>query len=620
MAGVYFILGQAEDSRLSKVAGYLRNRDEFEHHFSGQVSYVWLGFDDETKYSPAVDPATGVRVVTGGRTVWSCSDWVRGAALPFEGGVANRLILDRYLQGGTEAVSPFNGAAAILVWDPRDHSVHLWTDQLGYHPAFLYQAEEPARCVFTTFPDAVLADPGVSVTLDHVSMAEFLRAWRVTPPHTYYREIKHAGAATHWQWNLNAGKATSRTYWEPFRGSFFASFSDASHTLAAAVGEAIKERTAAVDSAVCFVSGGADSRTLLYAANDPAKITGINLFERRTREADIAEALCTRRGVRYIGHQRDNDYYPRMLMNNVRWSGAMWSAEDSHYFGVQDIVRQTNAQLVMTACTTDWVFKGYGLEKTYQKFLGRNLPLKKFLNQRVDGFLPNYPSEPPAEFAEAVRARMEKWFAGTPKTLKSDKDRLLVEDRRIRPACYTVSVSGQMMYRVFPYDTFLADSRIAECYSKIPARWKLNGEAWGQAASLVCEDAKDIVDANFGWALDAGQVQKLVRFGINWAGRRWSKMNASANQTPDDGHPPSNASWPELGWYAIHSNTLRDFWQSVPDDHRDRMRCVLGEDPWGKPLEAWLEDSARLFRILTLLSHWRNQEQVITYHSSCPNR
>ena len=58
-----------------------------------------------------------------------------------------------------------------------------------------------------------------------------------------------------------------------------------------------------------------------------------------------------------------------------------------------------------------------------------------------------------------------------------------MEDRRIRPACYTVSVSGQIMYRIYPYDTFFADSRVAECYSRIHPDWKLNREVWGRAAA-----------------------------------------------------------------------------------------------------------------------------------------
>src|SRR5262249_16730866 len=158
--------------------------------------------------------------------------------------------------------------------------------------------------------------------------------------------------------------------------------------------------------------------------------------------------------------------------------------------------------LVMTACTTDWVFKGYGLEKTYYRLMGRDLPFKRYLKTRVLGFLPNHPLPAPKDFAPVIEQRMQDWFKGCASELVTERDQLEVEDRRVRPACYMVSVSGQIMYRTYPYDTFLADSRLAECYSRIPPKWKLNGEVWGKAAAKICKKAGSIVDSNYGWPVD----------------------------------------------------------------------------------------------------------------------
>jgi len=457
--------------------------------------------------------------------------------------------------------------------------------------------------VFTTFPDAVMADPALDVRRDFVSMAEFLRAWRVTPPYTYFEGLEHAGAATYSRWDLKAGSFSRSEYWRPFESTFFPTCGAAAEALAHALRVAVKERTAITERTVLFVSGGADSRVMLYAATDPSKVWGINLYEHPTHEYMIAKALCERIGATYLGFGRDNDYYPRMQAENVRWSGAMWSVEDNHYLGVHDLVEEIGADLVMTACTTDWLFKGYGLEKTYCRLLGRNLPIKRFIARRVDGFLPNYPLPAPNEFAEVIEARMSAWYHDTPERLETDRDRLCVEDRRIRPACYTVSVSGQIMYRTYPYDTFLADSRIAECYARIPARWKLNGEVWGMAAASVCAKAKDIVDSNFGWTVDANTPSKLFAFARGWAGRRLTRQHPNSHQSDD--HPPSYASWPDLGWYAIHSERLRNFWDHTPREERALMKRLWGDDPWAYPLEYWSTRPNDLMRILTLLQHWR---------------
>jgi hypothetical protein len=605
MAGLYVTFGNPEPARLDAVARRMRSSNEAECRFQSEFSYIWLSHDSEARFAPAHDPHSGVRCVVGGRLCWSPEAWQRAEWLPYEGGVANRGILERYLTRGADSVAPYNGAATILIWDPRERVVHLWTDQFGYHPAFLYGVDPNRPTVFTSFPDAVKADPALQVRPDFVSMAEFLRAWRVTPPNTYYEKLKHVGAAIYMRWNFKTGAVLRHEYWRPFENDFFPTMEDAADALASALRAAVSERTAVAERSVFFVSGGADSRVMLYAANDPTKVWGINLYETPTHESAIAKALCERVGSNYVGFGRDNDYYPRMQAENVRWSGAMWSAEDNHYLGVHDVVEKLGGDLVMTACTTDWVFKGYGLEKTYRKFLGRNLPIKQFIDQRVDGFLPNYPLSAPAQYAGEIMERMDSWFEGTPMKLKTDRDRLLVEDRRVRPTCYTVSVSGQIMYRTYPYDSFLADSRVAECYARIPAKWKLNGEVWGLAAGKVCVKASDIVDSNFGWAVNANISAKLFAFAKGWVKRR---ISSKQNTHRSDGHPPSYASWPELGWYATHSARLQDFWNQTPNLDRDLMTRLWGEgNPWADSLEKWSTRPNDLMRILTLLQHWKLQ-------------
>lgn len=603
MAGLYVIFGEADSVRLDAVADRMRFSNETAHKYQSNLSYVWLGHDNDKQYSPAQDPETGVQCIVGGRLCWSTLEWQKAERLPYMGGTANRLILERYLRNGQKAVTPYNGAATIIIWDPRDQSVHLWVDQFGYHPAFQFGENNERPMVFTTFPDAVVADPTLDVRSDFVSMAEFLRAWRVTPPNTYYENLKHIGPATHISYNLEDKRYTKNEYWQPFENGFYQNINDAADDLATAIRSAVKERTAVAEKSAIFISGGADSRVMLYAADDPSKVWGINLYEKPTHESATARALCERAGSTYIGFGRDNDYYPRLQAENVIWSGAMWSTEDNHYLGVHDLIEEIGADLVMTACTTDWIFKGYGLEKTYHKLLGRNLPIQKLINKRVNGFLPNYPRNSPPQYADEIDERMESWLQGTPIVLNTDRDHLLVEDRRVRPTCYTVSVSGQIMYRTYPFDTFLADSRVAECYSRLPAKWKINGEAWGLAAGRVCDKASDIADSNFGWSVNAGTASKLFQFTKGWVLRRL-KNDKADGQSSD--HPPSYASWPDIGWYANHSRTLQDFWGNTDEHDRILMTQLWGSDPWEESLEQWSHKPNELMRMLTLLQHWQS--------------
>lgn len=599
---LYYSPAEISEARLVSVAREIAREIDTTIVQPGPGGFLWVG-RDQCRFGPAHDLKTGVRVICSGHLAWSAHDWARAERLPYEGGLGPRLLLERYLKGGVDALVPYNGSTIVVVHDPRSGEHHIATDQFGYHPCFIYRGDSPGDCLITTFPDALLGDPGASVTFDLVSMAEFIRAWRATPPNTYFSEVKHAGAATCTTIVPQAGRISTATYWRPFEQPFYASIHDAADALAAAVKMSIAERTAIAKRPLFFISGGADSRVMLFSTEDRAKVTGVNIYEHARQETKIARALCETAGANFIALQRDSDYYPRNLPDIAHWSGAMWSAEDSHYPGMEARLAGIDSDLVMTACTTDWLFKGYGMEKEPIPFLGRSLPFLRYLDRRADGFLPNVPLSSPSELAHQVDERMAAWFDGCPDVMNSPLDRLQIEDRRIRPACYTVSVSGQIMYRIFPYDTFFADSRVAECYGRIHPDWKLNREVWGKAAARICAGAGNIVDANWGWRVNAGPAEKALVFATGWIGRRF-KSKVTPERLPSD-RPPPSGSWPDYGWYAEHSATLKALWMSATADERERMSLITGTDHWALPLERWRGDGQQLFRLLTLLCHWR---------------
>lgn len=605
MAGLYLVLAtDVTEDRITAAADRLTFFNETrELILERDFAAVWVGHDDPALFGPAYDPSTGVRIITSGRVAWAEADWLRAEEMSqYTGGLSNRLLLESYLTKGVSGLERHNGAALLVVWDPRDSSIHVFTDHLGYHPAFVYLPDSPGRTVICTFADAIAQDPACSVTDDEISMAELLSAWRVTPPHTFYQEIKHPGAATHSHWNLREGTHTKREYWIPFQEEFFRDLATATSALAEATRESIRIRTLPRFSPnLVFISGGLDSRTIIFCSGDRERTVGFNMFDKPNKEAAISQRICKAAGVRYIGFQRHDDYYPHWHSESCRISGSMLSSEDSHYLGVREQVMATGAKTVLSGCTTDWVFKGYGLEKSHQNLFGRDLPFFKFRDQRVLAFLPNLPETLAPDVAEAVSKRRDTCFDGTPDKLATSRDRLEVESRRLRPICYAPSVSSQIMYRIFPYDTFLADRVMADCYSRIRPEWKLNSEVWAAAVKEICVGGGNIADVNFGWKVGASKPARLVSFAMSWLGRRITL------QTPKTFQLASQGSWPNLGWYALHSKTLEKLWDDVPQRDRNLISNLLGSDPWSGSLADLATRPNYLLRILTVAAHLKGR-------------
>src|SRR5436305_1355285 len=99
MAGVFVFLGEPSRSRIEAAAQRLKFFDEELQIFSEPgFSAAWVGHDDAALFAPAFDPQTRVRVITSGRVSWEELNWKRAERLEqFEGGLSNRLLLERYL-------------------------------------------------------------------------------------------------------------------------------------------------------------------------------------------------------------------------------------------------------------------------------------------------------------------------------------------------------------------------------------------------------------------------------------------------------------------------------------------------------------------------------------------
>jgi hypothetical protein len=620
MSGFYVTLDRTSPHRIQAAAQRLvcSPQDVIQTIVEPDCAIAWVSQDPAALFAPAHHLATGVWIMTAGRVAWEEEEWQQAAQLTdYTGGLSNRLLLDQYLAKGISGIERHNGAAIVVIYDPRDRLVHLLTDHFGFYPAFLYRSQQGNHCVISSFPDAIADDPQIETTPDPVSMAEFLCEWKITPPHTYYQEIKYAGAARHWTWNL-AGETWraasqipqgSRTYWQPFQTDFFPNLNTAVEHLTSAVRHAIQIRTLPRLAPIAtYISGGMDSRVIAYAAHNPTDMIGLNLYDVPNREAAIARQICHASGIEYVGHAREADYYPKWLRRGVEISGAMWSAEDNHFMGTLDTLQQRQVQTVLAAFPVDVLFKGVCLEQQYAQLFGRNLPFFQFAQERSPGFMMESPARTPSpEFAATMQTRLQEWMGELPTVLKTERDRLQVEDLRNRPCCYQPGVSDNMMFRVVPYDIFLGDRAIADCYSKIRPQWKINATLWSRVVAEIC--GRDIVDSTRNWRPGAGNPEKFLVFARDWLQR---KLNSSGTKQG----VATDGSWSNLGWYAAHSDTLREMWDGVGEGDRQLITRLWGSNPWSVPLAEWSHKPTlnrygqahgnspyALFRLLTLINY-----------------
>lgn len=607
MAGFYLIIDKLDNNRTQIALKAITNfDDEYSEIISEDYfTCICTSVNDKTLWGNAFDPDSGISVIIAGRIHLSQQEWNEAENLfAFEGGIAGKFILQKYLNKEINSIYKVIGPAIIIIWNPKSKSLEIITDYFGYYPAFVYRNNKNEIKIISSSPEAISKDNGAKTSRDDLSFVEFLSAWRITPPHTYYNEIKYLGAAKHITINLADNNINEKEYWKPFQDTSYDDFDIASKELELALRDSINKITLSrLGPIVNFTSGGMDSRVVLYCASDRNALIGFNMYDEPNLESSVAQQLCIECDVRYYGFKRDIDYYPRLMKDIVAVNNGMNAFDDQHYLGAREVIKLLDAKTVISGCSTDWLFKGYGLDKRYKKFLGKNLPVTIMTKNRIDAFLPNIPNEVPTEYKTKIKERLLNWFGDVPKNFEEDIDWLLVEDKRIRPTLYAPSISGPSMYRIFPYDTFLASSDIAEVYGKMPAKWKINSTIWSKTVSRIGGKAGKVIDANSGSKMGISLPHRLYDFGRGWIKRHIIQKNKYIKD-----QLATDYSWPNFGWYIKNSKTLIDLWMNTSSTNKAVLCDYLGYNPWSFSLDYWAKRHNYFFRMITIIIYLRGND------------
>lgn len=562
----------------------------------GPLAGVAVRSDREDLWGPATDPATGVTVWLGGRAALDERQWEAAEALPYRGGLACRHALGEYLQTPDAFPARQNGAFAFTIWDPRDRSLHVAMDRMGFFPVYVWgEGERPA---VATHPD-VLAETVGGATLDLGTMAEVLARGQALPPRTYYEEVRELEPGTVYTWR-GGEPVRRRAYWAPEYRVDPAVGADAlGEELAAAITAAVRRRTLPhLGSSALMLSGGADSRVVLYAACDPASVTSVTLYSEPNAELATARALAERAGSPHVALQRTFEHYGEGAPEAVRVTGGMWNVLDAHYTALVPQIDALGAETVLTGCYADYLFKGLTSNRRRRTLFRRDLPLYEFAPFSDRWYVPA--GRVGERWRGVVHDRVAARHTGLDLEDASDEARWRVELRRIRPVVREADTASRLLlHRALRWDPFFADDALVDVYQRVPPSLKLNGQVWERAVARICRAAGDVPNNNSQSPIGASETRKVLHFLYGVAYRKVRRRDLDG--TPlGGGH--SRGSWPDFGHYVRYSTVVPELWAEREPETSEVLADLLGEDLGGRSALEWAQrlGAHAFFRTLTL--------------------
>lgn len=587
-----------------------------------QQSKAWLGkldgliwvatrIDSPVLWAPAYDAQSGIRAILGGRIAPEEADWKAAEGLPYEGGLASRLVIDRWLKGGTRAIEAMNGSAQIIIIDERQCKLHVWTDRVGFYPAFAWTAD--GAFLFCSHPDVAadaLERTGHSLKFDALTMAEFLRTGTSVHPHTYWQGIRQLDAATHFELDFGSKPRVlaSSVYWQPayLRGEpYLTDRREIVDKLSVALKSAVQRRTLPrLGKVAVLLSAGADSRTALFGACDPAGVTCYSVYDEPNAELTGAKQLANAAGARHIEFPRSKDYYLDQGPDAVRLSGGMWSIDSAHFGGLTSRIRSHGCDVVLTGCYADYLLKGLSYNRRNKSVLGKFLPLYDFAESRSEWYQPF--SEIAGQWQARVERRTEERYLPFD---GDDRSRSRLEYLRLAPMMREADVSGRLILRrTCGHDYIFADHDVLDMVFAIAPREKLNGIAFGMAVERITGNrAAHVKNNNYNARVGASEIERVSAFVLASLKRKITGQGGGQPYEKDPASVATVGSWPYFPRVIKMSERARAWRASLPEDQEEFLFDVLGEERRKWSVEDWADRESSLFLRVYTASLWLSQ-------------
>lgn len=210
------------------------------------------------------------------------------------------VLLNSYMEWGTDCVSHLRGMFAFAIWDSRDQTLLLARDRLGIKP--LYYAFLPSGdLIFGSELKTLLAHPGLARKLRLDALEDYLMLGYVPDPKTIIDNVTKLEPATTLvvQKGAGAGAGKKSCYWVPGingRTLYPSKESELLHNLS----DAVEMRMIADVPLGAFLSGGVDSSTIVglmsRTSGDAVQTCAIG-----SDDPDYDESLYAREVANYFG-------------------------------------------------------------------------------------------------------------------------------------------------------------------------------------------------------------------------------------------------------------------------------------------------------------------------------
>lgn len=343
--------------------------DGIEHLPGAALGHRRLSIIDlEHGHQPMLDETGTVGIVFNGEiyNYRALQRQLESEGRTFRTGSDTEVLLQVYLQYGTDCVKHLNGMFAFAIWDARKQTLFAARDHMGQKPFFYHMAH--GGIVFGSEIKAILASGLVRPTPDLKALYDYISLRFIPGDLTLFESIRKLPAAHYLVWH--EGQLKVERYWQlDFNQKIKGSERELTQALEDQLTRTVEEHTVSDVPVGAFLSGGIDSSliTALLAQQtaDPVATFSIGVEEQDFNELPFAREVAT---------QYHTDHHDQVVKADlVRLLPKMiWHLEEpADPFGVGvylvSALASRSVKVVLSGDGGDELFAGY------DRFVGHRL-------------------------------------------------------------------------------------------------------------------------------------------------------------------------------------------------------------------------------------------------------
>lgn len=601
MAGFYLTTKSLTEDKAKKVFSFLSfSPNAWKTEFRDEKHHCILSrLDREDIWAPAQDDLNNIHVYLSGRIALEQEQWNKEFKKNRRGGLAASHIIEEYSKKELSSINSLNGAFAIVIIDFSRDKIIIVTDKLGFYPVYVYDTGTDLSLSTNTDTLSRLNDQNEE--LDLISIAEVLKFGYCIHPNTYYKNIKQLDPGSVYEIKSNH-LIKVKQYWEP-QPLFLEYNSKEALTieLAEAIQSSVRRRTIKeLGKTGVFLSAGADSRSILAAADNPSALTSFTFFDVKNNEYNLAEQIAEAYGSQHIGLKRDPEHYGLGAKLAAKVISGHWNITDVHYANFIDELNKFEIENYLSGCFADFLFKGIAYNRTELKLFNKNLPLYKIAPFSQEWYF--HISTLKSNYDRLSSERNLSSYSGIELNLENDLTYWKIEKARLFPISREATFgSRQFLFRSLPWDPILADNDLLEMFQKIPPKWKINGDLWKKSVNKLSVRSKNIIDNNNLAPLNYGKIGITFKFLEGVLKRKITGKDVDGTEL---GKFITRGSWPNFQFYLENSKIIAELWQLKNHEIQELFSSVLGFNPFKIAIRGWAQSDHLLFYRLLTLKLW----------------